>query len=155
MTLFCHNYGIILGNHPDAVLVSYKYMVVLLDHRLKLYPHLLPHWDLMTPYGTVEFGYRWFRHWFVACSAPSHCLNQCWLNSHTRRNIFQWNCVRDSNIFIPEIRLCAIELCLLGQNKSNPMIPVFLVSGSLRVWSWCHATAIWILIQYKDVILSV
>ena len=24
-------------------------------------------------------GYHWIRYWFVACSVPSHYLNQCWL----------------------------------------------------------------------------
>ena len=26
-----------------------------------------------------ELGHHWFRQWCVACSAPSHYLNQCWL----------------------------------------------------------------------------
>ena len=33
---------------------------------------------------------HWFRQWLVACSAPSHYLNQCWLNvKWTLRNKLQ------------------------------------------------------------------
>ena len=36
--------------------------------------------------------HHWFRWWLVACSAPSHHLNQCWLIViWARRNTFQWN----------------------------------------------------------------
>ena len=35
---------------------------------------------------------HWFRWWFVACSASSHCLNQCWnIVNWTLRNNLQWN----------------------------------------------------------------
>ena len=41
--------------------------------------------------------------WLVACSAPSHYLNQCWnIVSLTLKNKLQWNVNRNSNIFIHE-----------------------------------------------------
>ena len=39
-----------------------------------------------------ELGYLWFRQWLVACSAPSHNLNQYSLIVNwTLRNKLQWN----------------------------------------------------------------
>ena len=39
-----------------------------------------------------ELGHHWFRFWLVACSAPSHYLNQCWfIVDWTPGNKFQWN----------------------------------------------------------------
>ena len=49
-------------------------------------------------------GHHWFRYWLVACSAPSHYLNQCWNGDNwTFRKKLQWNFNRNSNIFIHEI----------------------------------------------------
>ena len=40
----------------------------------------------------------------IACSAPSHYLNQCWnIVNWTFRNKLQWNFNRNSSIFIKEI----------------------------------------------------
>ena len=48
-------------------------------------------------------GQPWFRQCLVACSAPSHCLDQCWLivNS-TLRNKLQWNSNQNTKLFIHE-----------------------------------------------------
>ena len=46
---------------------------------------------------------HWFRKWLVACSAPSHYLNQsCNIVNWTHRNNIQWNLNRNSYIFIKE-----------------------------------------------------
>ena len=37
----------------------------------------LKHCGLVTSFGVNELCHHWFRYWLVACSAPSHCLNQC------------------------------------------------------------------------------
>ena len=37
---------------------------------------ILSHCGLVTSYGVKYFGQNWFRPWFVACSAPSHYLNE-------------------------------------------------------------------------------
>ena len=48
-------------------------------------------------------GHHWFRYCLVACSAPSHYLNQCWLSvSWTPENRVHWNFNRNSIIFIQE-----------------------------------------------------
>ena len=42
-------------------------------------------------------------HWFVAWSAPSHYLNQCWnIVDRTLRSKLQWNFNRNSKSFIQE-----------------------------------------------------
>ena len=39
----------------------------------------LPHLPLVPHICINELGQHWFRWWLVACSAPSHYLNRCWL----------------------------------------------------------------------------
>ena len=39
----------------------------------------LTHLPLVPHMCISEQGQDWFRQWLVACSAPSHYLNQCWL----------------------------------------------------------------------------
>ena len=66
--------------------------------------HALSHWGLVTHICVVELGHHWFRQWLVACSVPSHYLNQCWnIVNWTVRNKLHWNFNRNSNIFIQEI----------------------------------------------------
>ena len=39
-----------------------------------------------------ELGHHWFRLWLVACSAPSLCLNQCWLIVNSlMADLWVWN----------------------------------------------------------------
>ena len=68
-------------------------------------PVLRSHWSLMTSKGRLAQNQNWPRQLFVAYSAPSHCLNQCWrIADFTHiRNMFQiWvnakyfsrNCIR-------------------------------------------------------------
>ena len=52
-----------------------------------------------------SLGHHWFRQWLVACSTPSHYVNQCWLIANwTPRNEFQWNhfhskkCIRNCRL---------------------------------------------------------
>ena len=58
----------------------------------------------LVPYICVgEFGQHWFGQWFLACSVPSHFLNQCWLIINwTLGNKLQWNCNWNSNTFIED-----------------------------------------------------
>ena len=50
-----------------------------------------------------DHGWGCLIHLLVACSAPSHYLNQCWLIVNwTPGNIFQWNLNQNSIIFIQE-----------------------------------------------------
>ena len=60
--------------------------------------------DSLKPIDTYmrhETNQHWFRQWLVALRATSHCLNQRWgIVNWTRRNVFQWNFNRNSNIFI-------------------------------------------------------
>ena len=44
-----------------------------------------------------------FRYWLLACSVPSHYLNQCWdIVNCTLGNKFQWNFNKNTTIFIEE-----------------------------------------------------
>ena len=53
-----------------------------------------------------KLGQHWFRQWLVACSAPSHCLDQCWLIVNwTLRNKRYWNSIRNTKGFFHEKHL--------------------------------------------------
>ena len=46
----------------------------------------------------IGLGQRWFSQWPIACSAPSHYLNQYWrFVDWTLRNKFQWNSNKNTN----------------------------------------------------------
>ena len=50
-----------------------------------------------------ESGQHWGRHWLVACSTPSHYLNQCWvIINWTLRKKLQWNFNQNAKPFIHE-----------------------------------------------------
>ena len=50
-----------------------------------------------------ELGKHCFRQWLVACSAPSHYLNQWWLIVNwTLRNKLKWNSNQNTKLFINE-----------------------------------------------------
>ena len=67
-----------------------------------------------------DLGQHWFRLWLVACSAPSHDLNQCWLIVNwTLRNKLQWNLNRNSIIFIQEIAFECV-VCEMAAILSRP-----------------------------------
>ena len=54
-------------------------------------------------YMREPINHHWFRQWLVASPAPSHYLNHCWnIVNRTLGDKLQWNCNRNSNIFIQE-----------------------------------------------------
>ena len=64
---------------------------------------VLTHFPLVPHICVSELGQHWFRLWLVACSAPSHYLNQsCPIINWTHGDNFQWNLNRNSLIFIQE-----------------------------------------------------
>ena len=70
-------------------------------HDVFMVGYILTHWGRVTHICVIKLGHHWFRYWLVACSAPSHYLNQCWnIVNWTFRNKLQWNFNRNSNIFI-------------------------------------------------------
>ena len=74
----------------------------------------------MTHICVVELGHHWFKIWLVACSAPSHYLNQCWnIVNRTSRNKFQWKLNQNSNIFIQEIAFENV-VCTMASIFSRP-----------------------------------
>ena len=38
----------------------------------------LIHSSMVTHISVSGMGHHWFRQWLVTCSAPCHCLSQCW-----------------------------------------------------------------------------
>ena len=63
----------------------------------------LTHLPLVPHMCVSELGQHWFRQWFVAYSAPSHYLNQCWvIVNWTVRNKLQWNFNQNIKLFIHE-----------------------------------------------------
>ena len=62
--------------------------------------YALTHLSLVPHICVGEVGHHWFRQWLVACSAPSHYLNQCWLIVNwTPGNTSQWNLILRSFSF--------------------------------------------------------
>ena len=65
--------------------------------------YFMPHLPLVPYICDSELGQHWFRYWLVACSAPTHYLNQCWrVVNWTLGNKLQWNSNRNCNIVIQE-----------------------------------------------------
>ena len=57
-------------------------------------------------YMRRQANHHWYRKWLVAWTAPSHYLNHCWnIVNWTLWNKLQWNCNRNSNIFIKKMHL--------------------------------------------------
>ena len=57
----------------------------------------------MTYICISELGHQWFRYWLVACSAPSHYLNQCWfIVNWTLAKISQGNLNWNTITFVQE-----------------------------------------------------
>ena len=76
-----------------------------LFHKTNLWYHInyLTHLHLVPHICVSELYQHWFRQWLVACSAPSHSLNQCWgIVNWTIGNKLQWNSIKNSNILIQE-----------------------------------------------------
>ena len=49
-------------------------------------------WGQVTCIFLGKLGHHWFRSWSVACSAPDHYQNQCWIIvNRIPRNNFYWN----------------------------------------------------------------
>ena len=62
---------------------------------------LLTHLPLIPHICVGELGRHWFRLWLVAYSAPSYCLNQCWVVVNWNlRNKLQGNFNQDKKNFI-------------------------------------------------------
>ena len=60
----------------------------------------LIHWDPMTLYDVMNLCRLWFRQMPVACSAPSHNFNQCWLVNWTPSNKLQWKLLNRTYIHL-------------------------------------------------------
>ena len=65
---------------------------------------------LYTHLGVNDPDHHWFRLWLVACSAPSHYLNKCWLIvKWTLRKKLKWNFNENVLIFIQENVVCKMS----------------------------------------------
>ena len=79
---------------------------------------------------------RQYNHWL----APSHYLNQCWnIVNWTLRNKLQWNCNRNSYIFIQEN---ACENIVLKMAFLSFFLGLNVLSVTLKMWNnmeadWC------------------
>ena len=66
-------------------------------------PTFLTHWSRVTHICISKVGHNWFRQWLVACSVPSHYLNQCWnIINLTLKIKIQLNVKWNSYIIIQE-----------------------------------------------------
>ena len=98
--------------------------------------HLLTHLPLVPHICVVKQGQHLFRWWLVACSAPSHYLNQCWIIVNwTLRNKLQWNFDWNSNIFIKENalenRICEMA-AILSKGRWVNYVSLYL----LCIYAW-------------------
>ena len=72
-------------------------LLIYLQHTCLTHLPLVPHICIN------KLGHHWFRQWLVACPAPSHYWNQCWLIViWIPGNKFHWNLTRNSTIFIQQ-----------------------------------------------------
>ena len=94
----------------------------------------LSHLTLVSHICVSESGQHCFRQWLVTYSAPSHCLNQCWvIIIWTHMNKVQWNFHQNIKLFIHEnafesivCKMAAIMSC--GSGKSNSSITLYFLS---------------------------
>ena len=81
----------------------------------------LTHLSLVTHICISELGQHWFKYWLVACSAPSHYLNQ-WrlIVNWTLRNKFQWISIQNTKFLLMEMHLKMCNnamLCMLSDGR--------------------------------------
>ena len=88
------------------------------------------------------YMHQWFKQWFVAWTAPSHYLNQCWnIVNWTLRNKPQWNLNGNSYLFFQENAF---------ENVIWKMASMTLVHWALyHQWTYCSLVT-----PYDDVDLS-
>ena len=68
----------------------------------------------------IELCHHCFRSWLVACSAPSHHLNQCWyIDIWTPGNIFQWNSYKNTilNHWGRVMYICVGKLTIIASDN--------------------------------------
>ena len=81
---------------------------------------VLTHWGGVTHICVSQLDHHCFRSWPVACTAPSHYLNQCWtIVNWTLSNKLQCNLNRNSNTFIQENALESV-VCEMAAILSRP-----------------------------------
>ena len=114
---------------------------------------MLTHLPLVPHICVSELVQYWFRQWLVACSAPSHYLNQFWrIVNWTRGNKFHGNSNRNSIIFIQEnvFKLSSARMAALLSRRR------WAKEGQLRSW---HTFASFVYelywTHYSDVTMSI
>ena len=76
-------------------------------------------------------GHHWFRWWLVACSAPSHCRNQCWLTvNYILKNKLQRNLNQNTKLirecpFFPAW-MCYATWCQRSKNAKFTLTDITL-----------------------------
>ena len=89
------------------------YLYCFRDVRIGPLINIKPQWIHSSPQAphvcVSGSGQHWFRQWLVACSAPSHYLNQCWVivNWTTRKKNTQ-----NSKLFIHKNIVCEMAAIL-------------------------------------------
>ena len=72
----------------------------------------LTHLPLVPHLWLSESGQHWLKKWFVAYSAPTHYLNQCWVVVNgTLRNKLQWKSIKIQNFSFTKIPLKIYIVC--------------------------------------------
>ena len=89
-------------------------------------------WGWVTNICISNPGYHCFRKWPVACTVPSHYLNQCWnIVNWTPRNKLQWTLNWNSYIFIQE-NACENVVWTMAAILSRPQCV------KKRLWICCQ-----------------
>ena len=69
----------------------------------------LPHYSLVTSYGTTDLGQHWIRKWLVTCSVPSFCLSQCLLSINCTLRKLKHLKIRQQNVsHFDQAALCSL-----------------------------------------------
>ena len=117
-------------------MLPWAYQYCILVYAQMNYLSLLTHLPLVPHVCISESSQHWFRYRFLACSAPSHYLNQCWLIANwTLRNKLQWNFNQNIKLFIhenvSEITICdMLAILFKGRWVKRKLIKYF--------YTWCY-----------------
>ena len=93
----------------------------------------LNHFLLVLHICVSESSHHWFRWWFVAYSAPSQYLNQCFvIVNWTLSNKLQWNFNPNPNNFIHKntFENVVCEMAVISSRGDELML------------SWCHVSSL-------------
>ena len=128
---------------------------------------LLTHCTLVTPCGIIKLGQHWLRWWLVACSAPSHHLNQwllivIWTPTNKLLVKMQWFSFKKMHLkmssakcqpFCPVLFGCCRPLVVFSPNTSNDSVRCS-EAWQIKPAAFCTACCTWPSLDKRPVALG-